>query len=763
MHTLRKYLCYVLSLCMSISSLPAFAQHAVPLPKGLQKVELTDTALAAAVGGSGSLDAVMTDYKLGGTKAEAVVANRTNLYCDYQLNLVDLNGVIVQTLASGTLAPNKAAVIKGTPPAGGTNNRYIQARIFSTGLPGLESKDSSFAAKSVDSDGDGITDANEVLYGLNPYDATDATKDIDGDGLTNIQEINTHHTNHTLADTDGDGIKDGDEIKYALNPLNSADAGLDPDRDFITNAEEINVSRTDPNIANPGIARDTDKDGINDKLEQGLGLDPNSAASRTVGLDTPDDQQRLHVLNRLSFGPTDAAIAEIQQTGISNWITAQLTPIALSEATSDPAQVMRDSYAIYSTTPERLGAIRPVHSIKQLQSRMALFWDNHFSTDVDKHERGAEELYEEDAFFFNAFGNFETLLNISAKNFTMLRYLDLIYSHKAGPNENYAREVMELHTFGQTTAGGVYNSTDVNMLARILTGFSAIPTPDRSRYSVDLGVVQGGIQKPTLLKFYYNPSYHDTNAKTLLGVTFPAGVNTQAEGESALHMLATHPATATNICTKLAQYFIEDRPAATTIDNCKKVFLANTTANDQIGKVLQSLFNSAEFNHKSHYRIKFKDTQEFMLSLGRFLNWNAVDNQAPGTTLNYVLGARIRDAGQPMFHFVEPTGWLESGDNWTTSNVVINRFREGNRMVLDNNRVNMKNYFTSRNITTTKDIVAHLFLVLLGGKYDASHMEMAYWALHPNHSAFSINDADAESKLKGLVARIVQLPDFSSH
>jgi len=762
MHTLRECLCYMLSLCMSVSTLPAFAQSAMQIPKFL-KVELTDGALATAVGGSGSVDAVMIDYQMGGATAEAVVANRSTLYCTYELNLVDANGLIVQTLVTGTLAPNTAAVLRGKPPVAGTNNRYIQARIYSPGLPGLESKDSSFASKSLDSDGDGITDANEILYGLNPYDASDAKKDLDSDGLTNIQEINIYHTNPTLADTDGDGIKDGAEIRYALNPLDPADGGLDPDHDFMTNAEEINVFHTDPNVANPGIALDTDKDGLNDKLELGLGLDPNSAASSTVGLDTAEHQRVLHILNRLSFGPTETLIAEVQQMGTSNWVSAQLIPIGLNEATPDPAQVMRDAYAVYSTSPERLGAIRPVHSPKQLQSRMALFWDNHFSTDVDKTERAAEELYEEDEFFVNAFGNFETLLKISAKNYTMLQYLDLIYSNKNGPNENYAREVMELHTLGQTTAGGVYTSTDVKMLAKIFTGFSARPTTDLSRYFVELPAAQGGVQKQPLWKFYYEPTYHDIFAKTFLGIAFPAGVNSEAEGDSALHMLATHPATAQNICTKLAQRFVADTPAAATVNDCKNVFLANTTANDQIAKVLQSLFNSAEFNSPANYAVKFKDTQEFMLSLARFLEWNATDGQTSGSTLGNVLGARIYSAGQPMFHYVEPTGWLETANTWTTSNVVLNRFREGNLMTLDGAKVHMKDYFISRNITTTKDIVAHLFLVLLGGKYNAAHMEMAYWALHPNHASFSINDADAESKLKSLVARIVQLPEFSSH
>lgn len=722
------------------------------------KANLTDEEMGRVIGGGGSVDAEMADYKLGGTTATAVITNRFEFPCNYEMNLVNNNGAILQTLASGVIQPNTVIVVNGTPPKGGVDNQRIQVRVYHPGLPGMEAVDSSWAMQSIDSDADGIEDADENRYGLDPWDPADANQDLDGDGLSNAQEINSYSTDPTLADTDGDTMSDGAEIQYALNPNSAADAGLDLDRDFMTNAEEINLYNSNPNQYSANVAPDADGDGLNDRLEISLGLDPNNAQSKVQGGDAADMQKILHVLNRTTFGPNQALLDKIASIGLDDWLEDQLIPIGLDNATSDPAQVMRDENITPGNNPERTGAIRPMHSIKQLQTRMAMFWDNHFSTSIQK-TRAEAELYEEDQFFVNAFGNFRTLLGISAKSEAMMRYLDLFTSKVSGPNENYAREVMELHTLGDTS---LYTSADVAALSKILTGWgisNTIAPITYSRYNVN---DNGVISKNTVFTFYFNNNYHDATTKTFLGRQYAgAGV---AEGEAALDVLATHSATAHNICNKLAMYFVSDTPSQVTINGCVTTFMANVNSPQQMGVVLANLLESNQFNDPANYRSKFKDTQEYMYGLARFLDWSAVAYTQPGVQIDYRgIGGRINEAGQRQFAKDEPVGWEEVGDAWINADVALNRFREANELIYDATKTNLVQYFNGLGLTSSADIIGHLLKMMLGGKYEPKHVELVYWALHPNNATFALTDSDAEIRLKNAVARLAQLPEYNLH
>jgi len=766
MSAMRKCLSLFLCLCVSTYTIPVFAT-AGSSAGNIFKAELSDDELQKATGAGGSVDAVMVDYTLGGTTAKAVIANRTGLTANYTMNLTDSNGNLVEVLTSGQIFQNTAMMISGAPPFGGTTNRYIQVRVQVPVVPALEAVDVSWAAVSIDSDGDGLTDVQERENGLDPFDPTDALADNDGDGLTNIDEINIYNTQINNPDTDGDSISDGDEVTYGLNPKNANDADLDPDRDFMTNADEINLYGGDPNVADPGLAPDADGDGVNDRLELALGMDPQSGDVSTVGLDTQDDQRVMHVLNRLTFGPTNALVDEVRTKGLDIWIDEQLTPIGAAPPIGtpqlDPAQDLLDNYFTSFNAVQRVGAIRPVHSVKQLQIRMARFWSNHFNTAIIKTSTEAE-LAEDDLFFVEALGNFRTLLGLSAKGEAMMRYLDLNGSTRVEPNENYAREVMELHTLGVTSASGLYGPADIAANARILSGWALKNSGIASRYGVNRG--GGVIVYRNLLDFNFNAGNHDDQPKVFMGEAYPqAGETGLDEGERMLTFLATHAVTAENICGKLARHFISDTPAAATLAGCKAAFMAKAGAPDQIAQVLDNLFDSVEFNAPGTFRAKFKDNQEYMISLARLVGRSAVGNAVPGSILNVaVLGERIEATAQGLYSKGEPTGWPEIADEWINANAALSRFREGNTMTFDTNQtMNLVDYFTGLNLTSSGDIMAHLFMLMLGSQYDLKDMEMGYWALHPAHKTFALTDADAESRLRGLVARLAQLPEFSLH
>ena len=758
MNAIKRYFVFILCLCMSSYSLPVFA-YALDSEGEVSKVELNDEAMGN-IHGAGNIDATMLDYKVGGTLAQAIVVNRSGMTATYVLDVVDVSNNVLEVLAEGSLPPGQLQMVTGTPTLPGAQNRNVRITLRAYG--GHISVDTSFANSSIDSDMDGITDWNEKLHGLNPYDAADAVLDNDGDGLTNIAEINTHRTDPNKADTDGDGLADNVELQNNLNPLNAADATLDADSDYVTNIDEI-LAGTNPYVADPGIAPDTDNDGLKDAVELALGTDPNDPLSNTVGLDEHEDKHIVHVINRTGFGPTPELVSEVRAKGTAVWLEEQLTPVTIDAAVDDTQTIRQNSYITFSNV-ERLGAVRPVHSVKQLQARMGLFWDNHFSTSITE-TRWDSELQEEDVFFDNAFGNFRTLLGLSAKGDAMLRYLDLRASTAAGANENYAREVMELHTLGTTVTDGDYTGEDIAELARIFTGWSSTTdTTVASRYKTYVG--NETFRDSLYWVFKFNAVNHDITEKKFLGQVFPAGGGVD-EGDRALDMLAAHPSTAKFICMKLARHFISDDPRAKTLEECETTFKATSTAPDQIALVLRTLFNSDEFKVPATYRTKFKDHQEYVFSMARLANWSAVGYvPATGIIPNGVVGDIARAMGQRQFAKSEPTGWAEDvAGGWVSANSALHRFREGNKMSLSGN-TKLAAEFKAMGITSSRDVMANLFMMMLGGNYDQKHMDMGYWLLHPNNSTFDLNTMSpytADVRIRTLIARIAQLPEFSAH
>lgn len=759
MYTIKRYFVFILCLCMSSYSLPVFAYALDNDDEVSDKVELSDEAMEK-IQGAGNIDATMLDYKVGGTQAQAIVVNRSGMNAAYIMEVLDNNGNVLEVLQEGTLGPNGLKMVTAIPSLPGIQNRNIRIKLQSFG--GHVSVDTSFASSSIDSDMDAITDWNEKKHGLNPDDAADAILDNDGDGLTNIVEINTHGTNPNKADTDSDGLADNVELQYNLNPLNATDATLDADSDYVTNIDEILVHNTNPYVADPGLAPDTDADGLKDAVELALGTDPNDPASNTVGLDEHKDKHVVHIINRTSFGPTLSLVKAVREQGESSWLEEQLSATTID---NDNARAMRENSYITFANVERVGSVRPVHSNKHLQARMGLFWDNHFSTSITE-TLWDSELHEEDRFFENAFGNFRTLLGMSAKGDAMLRYLDLIRSTAAGANENYAREVMELHTLGTTITDGDYTGQDIAELARIFTGWSStvdLTVPSRYKSYRNNNIYYDSVYR----KFYFRAYNHDKTEKTFLDQVFPAdgGVD---EGERALDMLAAHDSTAKFICLKLARHFISDDPRDKTLDECFTTFKATSTAPDQIGQVLRTLFDSTEFTVPATYRTKFKDHQEYVFSMARMLNWSAVGNipATGGVIPNNVVGVIARNMGQRQFAKEEPTGWAEDvAGGWVSAGSALHRFREGNKMSLSGYS-KLAAEFKAEGITSSADVMANLFLMMLGGNYDQKHMDMGYWLLHPNNATFDLNTMNvntADTRIRTLVSRIAQLPEFSAH
>jgi uncharacterized protein (DUF1800 family) len=310
--------------------------------------------------------------------------------------------------------------------------------------------------------------------------------------------------------------------------------------------------------------------------------------------------------------------------------------------------------------------LRAAYSERQLEAVMVDFWFNHFNVFAGK---GPTRIYlteyERDSIRPHVLGRFRQLLGATAESPAMLFYLDNWQSsapqgartagrravrapaatgapamqRARGINENYARELMELHTLG--VAGG-YTQKDVQEVARAFTGWT-ITTPR-----------QGG-------SFRYEPRMHDDGEKVVLGHRFPAGGG-RNDGERVLDILAAHPATARFVALKLARRFVADDPPATLVDRAASKF--RDTGGD-LREVVRTILTSPEFFAAAAYRAKVKTPFEFITSAVRATGSDA-GNARP-------LVQALRDLGMPAYYCQPPTGYADRAEAWVNAGALLNR------------------------------------------------------------------------------------------
>jgi uncharacterized protein (DUF1800 family) len=308
--------------------------------------------------------------------------------------------------------------------------------------------------------------------------------------------------------------------------------------------------------------------------------------------------------------------------------------------------------------------LRAIYSNRQLEEVLTDFWFNHFNVYLDK---GADHFlvtaYERDVIRPHVLGKFRELLEATAKSPAMLFYLDNWQSRgnsapagrgkraATGLNENYGRELMELHTLG---VDGGYTQKDVTEVARCFTGWT-INQPQRG----------GG--------FTFNARMHDNGEKTVLGVTIPAGGGIQ-DGEKVLDIVAHHPSTARFISKQLAQRFVADDPPAPLVDRMAQTFLKT---DGDIREVMRTMLESKEFWSEGAFRSKMKSPLEMVASAVRAMNGD-VDYAFP-------LANQLAQLGEPLYRKVEPTGYSNSSEAWINSAGLLARMNLA--LQLANNRL----------------------------------------------------------------------------
>jgi uncharacterized protein (DUF1800 family) len=430
------------------------------------------------------------------------------------------------------------------------------------------------------------------------------------------------------------------------------------------------------------------------------------------------DAMVAHVLNRVAFGPKPGDVERVRRIGVDAYIDEQLHPerIVVGDALQArldaldverlPAGTLIDGYrseqrAVRAAQAAQAGKtaddnvgiqvkddvvatrreqyrrltlqtaearlIQAIDSPRQLEEVMTDFWYNHFNVFVGKDlDRALVANYERDAIRPYAMGHFRDLLGATAKHPAMLFYLDNWLStganaevnrtakQQAGLNENYARELMELHTLGVENEGktGGYSQKDVTELARMLTGWTF------DGRATGRGGPLEGTDSQSL--FIFAPRRHDTGTKTWLGHTITP--NGQQEGEFALDVLAMHPGTARHISFQLAQYFVADNPPQALVDRMTARYLAT---DGDIREVMRTLLYSPEFRSPDAMTAKFKTPYQYVVSAARASGVPVINVQP--------LVGTLAQLGMPLYGCLTPDGYKNTEAAWLNPEGVTRR------------------------------------------------------------------------------------------
>lgn len=373
------------------------------------------------------------------------------------------------------------------------------------------------------------------------------------------------------------------------------------------------------------------------------------------------------LLSRTSFGATRQESAAAAQAGYEAWLEFQLAAEQIDTAAleSQIAQALPTTTqsigqifaAALAGGPQGLAAqqvtsaalLRQIRSPRQLYEVMVEFWTNHFNINIlDGNARYFKTVDDREVIRPHALGKFGDLLRASARSVAMLFYLDNYLNVATGPNENYARELMELHTLG---VGGGYTEDDVKAVARAFTGWTFNPyNPAQGQNDV---------------AFQFIRSRHDLQPKRVLGIDMPAGRGIE-DGEQVLDILISHPSTARFIAQKLVRRFVADVPPAALVDRVAAVFSAS---GGDIKSMLRAILTSVEFRGSAD--MKLKRPVEYVVSSVR---------QVP-TTLTGNWAARLLTAigelGQSHFQWPPPNGYPDVGGYWISAAAMLTRFNHG--------------------------------------------------------------------------------------
>ncbi len=493
-------------------------------------------------------------------------------------------------------------------------------------------------------------------------------------------------------------------------------------------------------------------------------------------------------LTRMTFGPRPGDVERVAKMGLDHYVEQQLHPESIDDSVMDkmleqfPSLTMSltELYENYpqpkpqpkpTTTPapnapsnskgkdpdatpvpramrpkgprevieelQQATLLRAIYGERQLFEMMVDFWTNHFNIYIAKDaDKWMKTVDDREVVRKHALGNFKEMLLASAKSPAMLEYLDNRVSVKGKPNENYAREIMELHTLG---VDGGYTYVDIQNVARAFTGWTIAPprAPGQSA---------GG--------YIFNARQHDDDEKVVLGVKIPRG-GAESDGLKVIEILSNHPSTAKFLAKQLVRRFVSDTPPDSLVDRVAATY--QKTGGD-IRQMMSVILHSDEF--KKSYAQKVRRPFEFLVSALRALDVKLEPKDAD------IVRMAMASLGQPLFQWPTPDGYPDGYGAWINTNgllarwnIVLNLAQEGGRGAYGV-RADVRTPTLQSGAKTAAELVDFWINRLLNRAMSAADRDKVMNYLTGGNSNFVLNEQSMRGKLPGVVALILSSPDY---
>jgi uncharacterized protein (DUF1800 family) len=384
------------------------------------------------------------------------------------------------------------------------------------------------------------------------------------------------------------------------------------------------------------------------------------------------------LLRRAGFGSTEAELDDYTALGYDATLDRLLNYTQVDDSATNELVASLPTDPTNFEHARQAWLMRMLHTRRPLQEKMVLFWHTHFATGSSKVRRAALMLQQIQLFREHALGNFEMLLRAVTRDPAMLIWLDNDDNRIGQPNENYAREVMELFTVGI----GNYNDRDVKEAARAFTGY---------------GTDRAG-------QFAFDATQHDYGPKTFLGVT------KDWDADDVLAALARHPATARFLSAKLFRFFVHDNPDPSAINRLAATYI---NSGFDMRAVVGDLVSGPEFLSAEAFRGLVKQPADLVVGSLKALNVQNIGADLPEIT---------RRMGQDLLNPPDVSGW-KGGDDWINATTMIERFNFADRLAtgraLDQPYfVDVMGQLTSHGLRNVGEIVDYYLGLLVDG--DAS-------------------------------------------
>ena len=503
-------------------------------------------------------------------------------------------------------------------------------------------------------------------------------------------------------------------------------------------------------------------------------------------------------LNRIAFGPTPSAWAAFEALGADDasrlqaYIDEQLNPDAIDDSDCDARITAANLETTNKTRQElwveyhrdamnmtrssqpyddmvRIKFMRAVYSKRQLLEVMSDFWHDHFNVQASASPIRSMILnYDRECIRPNALGNFRVMLEAVAKSASMLYYLDNYTSSVAGPNENYARELLELHTLGaENYLGSGIQTFDVPKDADgYPVGYVDGDVYEASRCFTGWTVGNGdsdAVGNTGL--FMADEGSHDRNLKFLLGAFINPDQDALTDGGIVLDRLAENPGTARHVCRKLCKRLISDTPSDAIVASSAAVFHAQRDAADQLAQVVRHILESAEF--QTTWGSKVKRPFELAVSAMRAINFEFPFNY----TGSYDDTRRFIDyynaMGQRLFYWPAPNGYPDAAGYWLNTTSMFKRFRLLNWLTSDKSPED--EFYTDlvgqtgigHSATALVDYwIDRIFGYPISAEERDELVEFMAQGYNPAYELPVDTNTETQDRLRALVALIMMMPSF---